>query len=208
MKRPAPEKGAGPLPEKGGFQVTTTLRRKGRNVVMSGRFFFLPQERANLVIEIKNSDFQFRFLTLFLDPDSDQIDVESIFFKRKGDVDDTRMLQGDPVNIKQIMNDGRQANGPFLLEALDNVQRDTEVTFTILNREAIDGVLVNIALEGKFAELPTTPEERVDIQNIQVRKAPIQRRAQLQPQVGPLNGGRRRGNPYPPQGNQGYPNTF
>lgn len=172
----------------------------GGNIMMSGRLFFLPQQADDLIVEVRNSELTFRFWGLFLEPWSDQIDVEGIEIRRPGTESDAKLLQGDPVNILQIMNEGRMANGPFLMEALDNVERKTDMVFNIRNNEAIQGVTVTICAIGQFGIPPSLPVERVIYTNqdpgaIEENQRLVDRRM-IQPQQGPIQGVRGPGNGY------------
>lgn len=164
----------------------TTVEQIGQNVIMSERRLFLPQESADLTVEIKNSDFKFRFINIFVRPNFnlEEVDVDRITVKRRGDVDDTRLLQNGPINIQQFGNNAALANGPNLLEDLDLLERDTDVVVSITNRDLIQGFEVTVALIGAFAEKTTRPARRREI-------IPQDgRRQEVVPQTGPLDGRR------------------
>ncbi len=161
-----------------------TRVKTGQNVIMAARLLLFPEQEDDLTIEVKNSNFKFRFLTGYFNPTdlpaADQIDVTAITIRRPGDADDTRLLQGGPINLKMILNDAQLANGPFLLEALDEAVRNTEVIFTLRNNDPVQAVQVDIALVGEFAQIPTRPEDRGEIEQ--------PRRQRVEPQQGPLQG--------------------
>ena len=160
--------------------------RPGANIIMSGRLFLMPQAEEELTVEIKNADLDWRFSNIYVLPDSEEIDVTGISIRRKGDATDSKLLQGDPINLKQWANDARLANGPSLLEALDRCERDTEVIFGLRNNETVQGVQVTIALIGMFPQAPIKPEERLPMRREDVE------RPEVEPQEGPVAGIRRR----------------
>ncbi len=164
----------------------------GGSIIMSGRLFILGEQQDDLIVEVRNAEINFRFWTVSLEPWTDLIDVEQIDIRRKGDRSDSRLLQGDPANILQIMNEGRLSNGPFLLQVLDQAQRDTEIVFTLRNNEAVQGVQVTVSLIGDLTGPMLHPIERrpltmqdpaIEAQN----RALIERRG-VMPQQGPISG--------------------
>ena len=169
--------------------MTTTVTKVGKNIIMAAEAFFLPNQQDDLVIEIKNSDFEFRFINVFVKPEIDieEVDVTAITLRRKDDETDTRLLQGGPINITQFGNDARFANGPNLLEGLDILKRDTEVTVTIRNGSLNQGVNVQAALIGEWAKPPTRLADRGEL----TPQDNGGRRQEVAPGQGPLDGSQR-----------------
>jgi len=160
----------------------------GANIIQSGRLFLLPAQRADLVIEIRNGDFDFRFISGWTEPLSDLIDVEDITLRRPGQESDTQLMRGDPMRLQMLTSDPRFGQAFQFLEALDSAENKSEVIFTLVNLEAIQGVTVNIALTGKWQVRPILPLERRPGGCAPGVKPPEPQRRDAEAKRGPLEG--------------------
>lgn len=160
--------------------------RTGQNIIFSGELRLLAGAEGVLEIEIaENFDVEFRFTNLFLTPDSDEILVTSFTLRNQGEKTNREILIGDPVNIKQLANDQRLANGNFLLELLQGIEDNSKIKLGLLSGELHQAVTTRFIIVGQWIDNDPPPdmvERRTAFRDGQER-IETQR---ITPQVGPV----------------------
>ena len=165
----------------------------GQNIIFSGSVRVLAGAEADLVIEIaRNFDVEFRFTNLFLTPDSDLVEVTSFTIRNKGEKTPREMLIGDPVNIKQLANDQRLANGNFLYERLQAINDNSQGILSLRNREGLQAIEAAVVLVGSWVD-NDPPADIVDRRTAFRGDGQRITTQRIGPQVGPVvqgpNGG-------------------
>jgi len=159
----------------------------GTNIIQSGRLRLLAGTTGNLVIEIRNGDFDFRFISGWTEPFSDLIDITQIQLRRPGDKSDSQLLRGSPMRLQQFTSDPRFGQALQFMDALDSAENKSQVIFSLQNLEAIQAVETTISLMGFWKTRPTQPIDRRVFAGDPCTTPDPQRR-EAEPHRGPVSG--------------------
>lgn len=166
----------------------------GTNILQSGRLRVLAGQQQDLIIEIRNGNFDFRFLSGWTEPFSELIDVTAISARRPGDRSDSELLRGDPMRLQQLTSDPRLGQALQFLDALDTLENKSEIIFTLNNLEVFQAVEVTITLTGYWQVKPMLPIERREMVPCDPVNGDGSERREATPHRGPLSGAGNGGN--------------